>query len=115
MRPRRRREMRKTAQARHFARRGLAWAGIAATLLLAVGGCATQAREEQQSANLVTPSDESETHRRARIRLELAVGYFEQGKTDIALDELKQAMVIDPSNAEAYNLRGMIYMRLNDA
>jgi type IV pilus assembly protein PilF len=47
--------------------------------------------------------------------MELAVGYFEQGKTSIALDELKQVILNDPTFPEAYNLRGLIYMRLNDA
>lgn len=65
-------------------------------------------------ADIVTQSDEPQDRTRARIRLELAVGYFEQGKTTIALDELKQALVADPSFAEAYTLRGLVYMRLND-
>ena len=64
--------------------------------------------------DIVTASDEPETRRRARIRLQLAVGYFEQGKTTVALDEVKQALNIDPYVADAYNLRGLIYMRLND-
>ena len=42
------------------------------------------------------------------------MAYFEEGKTTVALDELKQALVVDPSYAEAYNLRGLVYMRLND-
>ena len=46
--------------------------------------------------------------------MELAVGYFEQGKTDVALDELKQVIAADPTFPDAYNLRGLIYMRLND-
>ena len=53
-------------------------------------------------------------HKRARIRLELATGYFEQGQTTIALDELKQSISADPNYAAAYNLRGLIYLRLND-
>jgi len=32
----------------------------------------------------------------------------------VALDELKQVIAIDPTFPEAYNLRGLIYMRLND-
>ena len=52
--------------------------------------------------------------RRARIRLELASGYYEEGKTEVALDELKQVLAIDPNFADAYNLRGLIYMRLGD-
>jgi type IV pilus assembly protein PilF len=42
------------------------------------------------------------------------VGYFEQDKATIALDEIKQALAVDPNYADAYNLRGLIYMRLND-
>ena len=92
-----------------------AWAAIAAAAWLALAGCASrQADPDIASAGVVTPSDESEARRRARIRLELAVGYFEQGKVDVALDELKQVLAIDPAFGEAYNLRGLIYMRLND-
>ncbi len=63
---------------------------------------------------IVTASDETDTHRRARIRLELASNYFESGQTQVALDEVKQALATNPAYADAYNLRGLIYMRLND-
>ena len=63
---------------------------------------------------LLTDSDEPEARKRARTRMQLAVAYFEQGQTTVALDELKQALVIDPSFSDAYNLRGLIYKRLND-
>ena len=63
---------------------------------------------------MVTESDEPEGRKRARIRMELAVGYFEQGQTSVALDEVKQVIALDPSFPDAYNLRGLIYMRLND-
>ena len=61
-----------------------------------------------------TASDETPIQRRARIRLELATAYFQQGQTPVALDEIKQALAIDPSYADAYNLRGLVYLRLND-
>ena len=64
--------------------------------------------------DIITDSDEPETRRRARIRMELASGYFSEGKTTVALDELKQALAIDPAFPDAYSLRGLIYMRLND-
>jgi type IV pilus assembly protein PilF len=64
--------------------------------------------------DLVTASDEPEVRTRARIRLELAIGYFEQGQTTVALDELKLALAADPTFGDAYNLRGLVYMRLND-
>ncbi|MES2937967.1 MAG: type IV pilus biogenesis/stability protein PilW [Pseudomonadota bacterium] len=94
-----------------------AWGAIAMVAWLGLAGCASQQstmEADTSSAGVVTPSDESDARRRARIRLELAVGYFEQGKTDIALDELKQVIAIDPVFGDAYNLRGLIFMRLND-
>lgn len=93
---------------------GAAFVSMAAAALLSLGGCASAHTETGASANIVTPSDEPDTRRRARLRLELASGYFEEGKTEVALDEVKQALAIDPSFAEAYDLRGLILMRLND-
>jgi len=40
--------------------------------------------------------------------------YFNDGKTTVALDALKQSIAADPTWFEAFNLRGLIYMRLND-
>lgn len=65
-------------------------------------------------ADLATASDETDIQKRAKIRLELAVGYLEQGQTNVALDEVKLAIAADPRSAEAFSLRGLIYMRLND-
>lgn len=90
-------------------------AGLVAGLTLV--SCATDPGSAAQAAarpDLVTDSDEPDGRRRARIRLELAVSYFEQGQTTVALDELKQSIAADPNFGEAYNLRGLIYMRLND-
>lgn len=63
---------------------------------------------------IVTASDETEAHKRARIRLELASAYFGQGQATTALDELKQALQADPDMPQAYNLRGLIYASLNE-
>ena len=89
---------------------------FALTALLVVGcaGVAGSGSQGDGKTDVLTASDEPEARRRARNRLELAVAYFEEGKTTVALDELKQALVVDPSYAEAYNLRGLVYMRLND-
>ena len=79
-----------------------------------ISGCASRIAPGSNGVEMVTDSDEPEARKRARIRLELAVGYFEQGQTTIALDELKQSLATDPTYGEAYSLRGLIYMRLND-
>jgi type IV pilus assembly protein PilF len=98
-------------------RKCLAWGWLAGTLLLALAGCASPSSsggDASASRDIVTESDEPEGRKRARIRMELAIGYFEQGQTNVALDELKQVIAADPSFPDAYNLRGLIYMRLND-
>jgi type IV pilus assembly protein PilF len=96
--------------------RPVVWMSIFWTIFL-LAGCAGQ-HNASSSANgksdLVTESDEPDNRRRARLRLELATGYFEQGQTNVALDELKQALNADPGFADAHNLRGLVYMRLND-
>lgn len=83
--------------------------------LMALVGCTSLAgKSGSTSADFATDSDESPVRKRARLRLELAVNYFEQGQTRVALDEVKQALAQDPAYAEAHNLRGLIYLRLGD-
>jgi len=97
-------------------RQWLLYACLLAAALTGLSGCASTSDGSGPSGagEMVTDSDEPEVRKRARIRLELAVGYFEQGQTAVALDELKQSIAADPTYAQAYNLRGLIYMRLND-
>ena len=57
----------------------------------------------------------TDADRRARLRLELAAGYFARGQTETALDEVKQALAARPDLPEAYNLRGLIYASLGEA
>ena len=85
-------------------------------VFLGLTGCTSVSRGvvNDGGRDIMTASDEPDGRKRARIRLELAVGYFEQGQTAVALDELKQSLVADPAYAPAHSLRGLIYMRLND-
>ena len=88
------------------------WVGAAA-----LSGCANPqgvGATAVSRSDVLTESDEPDVRRRARLRLELATGYFEQGQTNVALDEIKQSLVTDPTFVEAHNLRGLVYMRLNN-
>lgn len=54
-------------------------------LLLALAGCAASPEGSSQAGkppadSIVTASDEPENRRRARVRLELASGYFQKAK-----------------------------------
>ena len=103
--------------ARHTLVRWALLGGLMLSGLYAVSGCVSspgRAGASDRQSDVMTDSDEPEFRKRARLRLELAVNYFEQGQTNVALDEIKQALVSDPSYVEAFNLRGLVYMRMND-
>lgn len=106
--------MTRSAASMWDARRSLAAIALVWSVVAALGGCAASSTDQGGNRDLMTESDEPENRRRARIRMELAVGYFEQGQTTVALDELKQVLAIDPNFPDAYSLRGLIYMRLGD-
>jgi type IV pilus assembly protein PilF len=86
----------------------------AAVLTLAVvallAGCGTGPTGGSNAGPQIrTESDQTDNDRRARVRLELAEGYFSRGQYTTALDEVKQAFAAKPEMIEGYNLRGLIY------
>lgn len=84
----------------------------ASAALLLVSGCVTG---PDQGGGVEEPiSVQSENERRARIRLQLAVGYYGQGQLPVALEELRQALQADPGLADAYSMRGLIYMDMRE-
>jgi type IV pilus assembly protein PilF len=83
-------------------------------LLLATGCAQRGATPGTGSAEPITDSDEPDARKRARIRIELAAGYFAEGQNTVALDEIKLALQADPTYAPAYGLRGLVYMGMNN-
>lgn len=97
--------------------------GLAAVLLAALlGGCAAPGGATGAApavgatgGSVLPPSaEESDLRRRARIRLELAASYYQQGNYNVALEELRQSLAIDPEYAAAYGMLGLVYMDLSD-
>ena len=68
----------------------------------------------EAQAELATSSDQTSGQRRAAIRLQLAIGYFEQRQMEVALDEIKQSLQADPEFADAYGLRALVYMEIGE-
>ena len=89
-------------------------AGCAAfiTALALLGGCASNGGGS--GGELRTASDQTAIEKRAAIRLQLAVGYYQNAQYETALDEVKQAIAIDPDHAEAYGLRALIYTGMGE-
>ena len=86
-------------------------------MIAALAGCATRTTVTEtigDGKDIITASDESDASKRARLRMELASGYFGRGQMTTALDQVKLALQADPTLSEAYNLRGLIYANLGD-
>lgn len=72
-----------------------------------------RAQAAQQRASLPQPQ-QTPPPVRARMHTDLAAGYYERGQMDIALDELNLAVALDPNNAQAYNVYGLVYSVLGE-
>lgn len=59
-------------------------------------------------------SPQSTPRERAAIRLQLAIGYYQDGKYSVALDELKQADALDPTYPEVQMMVAMVYTELGE-
>ena len=91
--------------------------------VLALAGCAGGPGAARQTPvavpgselkDRITASDEPENMKRARTRTELAAAYFGRGEMTTALDQIKLAILADPTSGDAFNLRGLIYANLGD-
>lgn len=63
----------------------------------------------------LTQVEASPARQRAMRRLNLASAYFEVNQNDVAQQEARAALQIDPQYAEAYSLLGLIHQRANAA
>lgn len=93
------------------ARRAASLAAAAAVLLLSA--CASNTGSSGQE-EIRTASDRTAVEKRASIRLQLAISYYQDGKDEVALDEVKQAIAINPNSADAYGVRALIYTRMGE-
>lgn len=82
---------------------------VSITAAAVLAGCASNGGG---SGELKTASDATAAEKRASIRLQLAVGYYQNAQYATALDEVKQAIAADPGNAQAHGLRALIYTEM---
>ncbi|WP_158529622.1 type IV pilus biogenesis/stability protein PilW [Parvibium lacunae] len=89
-------------------------------LFLSLLGCGTNVPKgnTDPSKGVVVPTaetlQETDARRRARLRLELGTSYYQQRQFAVALEETKQALLMDPSYADSYSVMGLILMDLGD-
>lgn len=58
------------------------------------------------------PPQEAPPAYRAQLHQEIAAGFYERGQMEVALQELDQAMKLDPRNAKVFNTYGLVYAML---
>src|SRR5437867_1018176 len=93
---------------------------LAAAVFLA--GCSSTEKKTDEQASARTPPQRTTVPQaqqtppgvRARMHTDLAAGYYERGQMDVALDELNIAVTLDPNNAQAYNVYGLVYSVLGE-
>ncbi len=77
-------------------------------------GTAARSGLQGSTQELKTLSDQTSTDKRAAIRLQLAIGYYQEGNYAVALDEIKQSITVDPNVADAYSVRALIYTAMGE-
>ena len=94
-------------------RRWRAAAAMAVTALSMslLAGCVSTVKAPTE---LAAASEQTDLQKRARIRMQLAVGYYEQKQLAVALDEIRLALQSDPQSSDAYNVRALIYMDMGE-
>jgi len=84
---------------------------VAALFGLMLSACSLPPAPAQ---DIQTASDQTSANKRATIRLRLATQYLEARQYPVALDEVKQAINIDSTLVDAYHVRALIYMGMNE-
>ncbi|WP_310626124.1 tetratricopeptide repeat protein [Limnohabitans sp.] len=78
-------------------------------IVLGLNACSTSTARLDR----LTQAEPDHTRQRAMRRLSLASAYYEQGQTEVAQQEVRAALQIDPDFADAYSLLGLIHQRDN--
>ena len=91
-------------------------AGFTVTLAALLGACSSAPPVAPRTPEPPPPvkQQEASPKDRANLHAELGAGYYERGQMDVALEELNQAVALDPSNPRIYNIYGLVYAVLGD-
>lgn len=94
----------------HPLRHRLATLVLVASIAL-VAGCSSTSKPTPPPQPELPPIKQPEVspQERARLHMELGAGYYERGQMDVALEELNEAVKLDPNNARTYNIYGLVY------
>ena len=89
-------------------------AGTLSACVTTPAGAPNAAGLKGSTTELRTASDETTDEKRASIRLQLAVGYYQEGNFTVALDEVKKSLAVKSDYADAYSMRALIYTAMGE-
>lgn len=91
-----------------------AWRVLIWTVMCALACCGLVACSQATlPLDSLTQAEPDSTRQRAMRRLSLASAYYEQNQNEVAQQEVRAALQIDPRYADAYSLLGLIHQRAN--
>jgi type IV pilus assembly protein PilF len=89
-----------------------------ATLMLALAGCAAMNKPPENpddpSQSGTATSNEDPVRYRARIHTELGANYLQRAQYVVALEELREAVRIDPRYGLAHSMTGLVHANLGE-
>jgi type IV pilus assembly protein PilF len=92
---------------------------VAAAACAVLAGCEStpskQAPPPPQALPKPPPIQEAPAPYRAQLHAEIAAGFYERGQMEVALQELDEAVKLDPRNGKIYNVYGLVYATLGQA
>lgn len=94
--------------------RPAAVAALVFAALAALSGCESQNSVQSRPVSEEARGEVASAHRRAQVHTALASEYFSRGNFNVALSEVQLAIKDDPSYAQAYNMRALVYMELRE-
>lgn len=90
------------------------WRVLTVVCMLLAAACGLSAcGSTSKHLDTLTQAEPDSTRQRAMRRLSLASAYFEQNQNEVAQQEVRAALQIDPNYADAYSLLGLIHQRAN--
>lgn len=93
---------------------------LALAIAAALAGCQSDSssKQAQPTPPAVIPKPpplaEAPPAYRAQLHAEIAAGFYERGQMQVALQELDEAIKLDPKNAKIYNVYGLVYAVLGE-
>ena len=87
--------------------------GVILPLIFVLSACASKRLEGERTEGSGT-AEVVEVQKRASIRMQLAIGYYQQGQYKVALEEIRQAILVSPDLVDAYAVRALIFMDMGE-